>query len=359
MWPRRDLLDLLGIEHPIIQAPMASASTPELVAAVSNAGGLGCYGAAATPPAKLRQVIDRIRALTDQPFLVNLFAPDVERYRLEPGQQAGMAEALAPWHEELGAGKVPEPVPTIGPFAEQAAVLLEARIPLFSFHFGPPPVEVIERMHALGTKVLASATTVREAKILAEAGVDAVIAQGAEAGGHRGTFALPWQHAMIGTLALVPQIVDAVPVPVIAAGGIMDARGVAAAMALGASGVQMGSAFLACPENSIPAPYKQALLAARDEHTLVTDLYSGRPARAIRTRYVEEMEVRGERPLPFPLQASVLRSLRDACVQGGRPDFISMWAGQGAGLARARPAGELVAQLVRDYEALVASLRVG
>lgn len=356
MWPRRDLLDLLAIEHPIIQAPMASASTPELVAAVSNAGGLGSYGGAATPPDKLRDVVRRIRELTERPFQVNLFAPAVERGTLAPGQQAALAELLAPWHEELAAGPVPEPLASVGPFAEQVAMLIEERIPVFSFHFGPPPDDAIARLHAQGTKVLASATTVREARILTEAGVDAIVAQGAEAGGHRGTFALPWQQGMIGTLALVPQIVDAVRVPVIAAGGIMDARGIAAALALGASGVQMGSAFLACPENSIPAPYKEALLAARDEQTLVTDVFSGRPARALRNRYVEEMETRRDRLLPFPLQASMLRGLRQACVKAGRADFISMWAGQAAGLARARPAGELVAQLVHDYRALAASL---
>jgi nitronate monooxygenase len=357
MWPRRDLLDLLGIEHPIIQAPMANACTPELVAAVSNAGGLGSYGAAATPPAKLRETVRRIRELTDRPFLVNLFAPAVERHQSSPGRTAALAQVLAPWHAELDAGPVPEPVVTVGPFAEQLAVLLEERIPLFSFHFGPPPTEAIERMHAIGARVLASATTVREAQILAEAGVDAIIAQGAEAGGHRATFALPWQQGMIGNLALIPQIADAVTVPVIAAGGIMDGRGIAAALALGASGVQLGSAFLACPENNIPTPYRQALLAARDEQTLVTDLYSGRPARAIRNRYIEEMEQHRDALLPFPLQASMLRGLRAACARSGRDDFISMWAGQAAGLARARPAGELVAQLVRDYAAVTAALR--
>jgi len=229
MWPKTELIDLLKIRHPIIQAPMVGASTPELVAAVSNAGGLGSYGGAATPPAKLRQIIRQIRELTDQPFAVNLFAPAVEAYQLTPEQQAPMSELLTKWHNELDAGPVPEPIPILGPFVDQLTVLLEEKIPVFSFHFGPAPIEAIREIHAIGSIVLATATTVREAKALVEAGVDVIIAQGFEAGGHRGTFAVPYEHGLIGTAALVPQVADAVSVPVVAAGGIMDARGIVAA----------------------------------------------------------------------------------------------------------------------------------
>lgn len=355
MWPQRRLIDLLAIEHPIIQAPMAAASTPELVAAVSNAGGLGSYGAAVTPPPQLRQVIRRIRELTDRPFGINLFAPAVEQHEFSPAQQGAMAELLTKWHEEMQAGPVPEPVPIIGPFAEQLAVLLEERVPVFTFHFGPPPLEAIAQAHAHGARVMASATTVREAQILAQAGVDTIIAQGAEAGGHRATFAGPHQRGLIGTLALVPQVVDAVSVPVIAAGGIMDARGIVAALALGASGVQMGTAFLGCAENNIPAVYKQALLESKDEDSLVTDVLSGKPARALRNRFVEEMEKHREKLLPFPAQMSIGRVLRQASILRSTPDFVSMWAGQGSPLAQSRPAAELMNKWIRDCEALMAS----
>ena len=357
MWPNRQLVDLLGIEHPIIQAPMAGASTPELVAAVSNAGGLGSYGAAATPPAQLRQVIERIRALTDRPFAVNLFAPAVEAHSFSAAEQTVIAELLAPWHAEMQAGPVPEPVPIIGPFAEQWQVLLEEMVPVVTFHFGPPPLDAIAQAHLHGVQVMASATTVHEAQVLAQAGVDAVIAQGAEAGGHRATFAGPYQRGLIGTVALVPQVLDAVSIPVIAAGGIMDARGIVAAFALGASGVQMGTAFLACPENNIPTIYKESLLASKDEDSLVTDVFSGKPARALRNRYVDEMEQHRDKLLPFPAQMSIGRALRQASAQRGRKDFVSMWAGQGAPLAQPRPAAELIAEWIRESEALFAAFR--
>ncbi|MBC8122262.1 MAG: nitronate monooxygenase [Gemmatimonadaceae bacterium] len=358
MWPRTELIDLLGIKHPIIQAPMAGASTPELVAAVSNAGGLGSYGGAATPPAKLRQIIRQIRELTDRPFAVNLFAPAVEAYQQVPEQQTQMSELLAQWHNELNAGPVPEPIPILGPFVEQFNVLLEEKIPVFSFHFGPAPIQAIRDMHSLGSCVLATATNVREAQTLVEAGVDIIIAQGFEAGGHRGTFAVPYEHGLIGTTALVPQVADAISVPVVAAGGIMDARGIVAAFALGASGVQMGTAFLACPENNIPEVYRQAVLNCKDEDTVITGVFSGRPARAIRNRFIREMENHKDKVLPFPAQMSIGRVLRQTSAQQSSPDFVSMWSGQGAALAEARPAGELIHKMIQEFRAVTASLQV-
>jgi len=358
MWPKTELINLLKIKHPIIQAPMAGASTPELVAAVSNAGGLGSYGGAATPPAQLRSFIRQIRELTDQPFAVNLFAPAVEAYELAPGQHSPMSELLKIWHNELDAGPVPEPIPILGPFLEQFTVLLEEKIPVFSFHFGPAPIEAIREIHAIGSIVLATATTTSEAKALVEAGVDVIIAQGFEAGGHRGTFAVPYEHGLIGTAALVPQIADAVSVPVVAAGGIMDARGIVAAFALGASGVQMGTAFLACPENNIPEVYRQAVLNCKDEDTVITEVFSGRPARAIRNRFIREMENHKDKVLPFPAQMSVGRVLRQTSAQQSSPDFVSMWAGQGAALAEALPAGELIQKMIQEFIAVTASLQV-
>lgn len=358
MWPKTELIDLLKITHPIIQAPMAGASTPELVAAVSNAGGLGSYGGAATEPAKLRSFIRQIRELTDQPFAVNLFAPAVEAYELGTEQHSPMSELLKIWHNELDAGPVPEPIPILGPFLEQFTVLLEEKIPVFSFHFGPAPIEAIREIHAIGSIVLATATTTGEAKALVEAGVDVIIAQGFEAGGHRGTFAVPYEHGLIGTAALVPQIADAVSVPVVAAGGIMDARGIVAAFALGASGVQMGTAFLACPENNIPEVYRQAVLNSLDEDTVITEVFSGRPARAIRNRFIREMENHKDKVLPFPAQMSIGRVLRQTSAQQSSPDFVSMWAGQGAGLASSLPAGELIQKMIQEFLAVTASLQV-
>ncbi|MBD2532063.1 nitronate monooxygenase [Nostoc flagelliforme FACHB-838] len=351
MWPKTELIDLLKITHPIIQAPMVGASTPELVAAVSNAGGLGSYGGAATAPAKLRSIIRQIRELTDKPFGVNLFAPAVEAYQLTP-------ELLTKWHNELDAGPVPEPIPILGPFVDQFTVLLEEKVPVFSFHFGPAPIEAIREIHAIGSIVLATATTVGEANALIEAGVDVIIAQGFEAGGHRGTFAVPYEHGLIGTAALVPQIADAVSVPVIAAGGIMDARGIVAAFALGASGVQMGTAFLACPENNIPEVYRQAVLKCKDEDTVITEVFSGKPARAIRNRFIREMENNRDKVLPFSAQMSIGRVLYQTSAQQSNPDFVSMWAGQGAALAEALPAGELIEKMIQEFLAITASLQL-
>ncbi len=351
-----ELTDLLKITYPIVQAPMAGASTPELVAAVSNAGGLGSFGGAATSPDRLRQIIRQIRDLTDRPFAVNLFAPAVEAYELVPEQQAAMSKLLDRWHNKLSAGPVPEPIPILGLFAEQLAVLIEEKIPVFSFHFGPAPIEAIRQMHLIGSTVMATATNVREAKILVEAGVDAIIAQGFEAGGHRGTFATPYEQGLIGTATLVPQVADAVSVPVIAAGGIMDARGIVAALALGASGVQMGTAFLACPENNIPEVYRQTVLNAQGKDTVITEVFSGRPARAIHNRFIREMEPHRDKVLPFPAQMSIGRVLRQASAEQSNPDFVSMWAGQGVTLAEALPARELIEKLVKECQAVTTSL---
>ena len=358
MWPKTKLIDLLKITHPIIQGPMAGASTPELVAAVSNAGGLGSYGGAATPPANLRSIIRQIRELTDRPFGVNLFAPAVEVYQLTPEQQTPVSELFTKWHNELNAGPVPEPIPILGPFGDQFAVLLEEKVPVFSFHFGPAPIEAIREIHEIGSIVLATATTVREAKALVEAGVDVIIAQGFEAGGHRGTFAVPYEHGLIGTAALVPQIADAVSVPVVAAGGIMDARGIVAAFALEASGVQMGTAFLTSSENNIPEVYRQAVLQSKDEDTVITEVFSGKPARAIRNRFIREMENNRDKILPFPAQMAIGRVLYQASAQQSNPDFVSMWAGQGAALAEALSAGELIEKMVQEFQSITASLQL-
>ncbi len=355
MWNDRKILDLLAIEHPIIQAPMASATNPVVVAAVSNAGGLGSFGAAIAPPAKLRETVKAIRNATQRPFNINLFSAHTENFDRNARPGPRLEQKLAAYHAEFGLGPVPVPGAMFGPFDAQLDVLLEENVPVISFHFGADSAAV-EKAHSGGAKVLCSATTVGEAKALEQAGVDAVIAQGSEAGGHRGTFAIDYEKALIGSLALVPQVVDAIKVPVIAAGGIMDARGIVACLALGASAVQMGTAFLGCPEMSVPDAWRASLHRAAAEDTKVTKALSGKPARGIRNRYIEEVEALNETLLPYPAQYSVSRELRKSAAERSDPDFMSMWAGQGVGLIRDQSVADFMQDLVNGSKDLLARL---
>jgi len=352
MWPDTRALALLGIDHPIVLAPMASATNAELVATVSEAGGLGSYGAAGTPPDSLRQVIHAIRERTDRPFNINLFAADTEQFDRHARPGPRLATLLQDYHAGQGLAAVPPPDSMFGPAEEQLQVLLEEKVPVISYHFGVGG-DTVSRAKANGAVVLCSATTVDEAIALQAAGVDAIIAQGAEAGGHRGTFTVDYSQALIGTLALVPQIVDAVSVPVIAAGGIMDARGIVACHALGASAAQLGTAFLGCPDAPISAEWRDQLLSADASQTTVTKALSGKPARGLRNRYVTEVENLDEPLLPYPAQYSVSRDLRKKALADGNTDFQAMWSGQGVGLLQNKPAAELVASLVADSQALM------
>ena len=355
MWTDRRILDLLDIEHPIIQAPMAGASNPELVAAVSEAGGLGSFGAAGTPPDRLRATVQAIQQRTDRAFNINLFSAHTEEFDRSARPGPRLAERLAAYHSELGLGSVPDPAPMFGPAEEQFDVLLEQGVPIISFHFGAD-ARMVARAHEAGAKVLCSATTVAEARRLEDMGIDAVIAQGGEAGGHRGTFTVDYRQALIGSMALIPQIVDAVSVPVIAAGGIMDARGVVASLALGASAAQLGTAFLGCPETPIGDAWRNSLQTAQAEATTVTEAMSGKPARGIRNRYIDEVEALDESLLPYPAQYSISRELRKAAAERSDADFIAMWAGQGVGLMVQRPAADLVNDLVLESQKLLRRL---
>ncbi len=330
---------------------MAGASPPELVAAVSNAGALGGLGAAALTPEKLKQQIHQIREKTDKPFNVNLFAPISEQFdkTATPGPQ--IKALISAMNTELGLEGIPTPGPLFGPAEAQLRVLIEERVPVISFHFGVEAEQVTAIQNA-GLQVISSATTVQEAQTLEALGVDAVIAQGTEAGGHRGTFIGDYQNALIGTLALVPQIVDAVSIPVIAAGGIMDARGIVACRALGADAVQLGTAFLGCPESGIPNMWRHAIKTASSDQTTVTTAMSGRPARGLRNRYINEMEALNEQLLPYPLQYSISREIRKRAVETDNPEFAVMWSGQGVNLLQEMPAAELVAHLVNETKAL-------
>ncbi|WNG31224.1 nitronate monooxygenase [Cystobacter fuscus] len=344
-WSR--LAALLGVEHPIIQAPMSGgATTPELVAAASNAGGLGSSAVAYLKPEDIVKHSRRVRELTDRPFAINLFAP------LPPPAEAApdrMLAVLAGYHAQLGLAPPQPPAYPLPPFEEQVDAVAESGARVFSFTFGVPPAGVLARLKARGMVLAGTATTVREAKLLEAAGVDAIIAQGSEAGGHRGTFAGPVEKALVGTMALVPQMVDAVGLPVIASGGLMDGRGIRAARVLGAAGVQLGTAFLTCPESGIAPAYKAALREAKDDATVVTRAFTGRPARGLANDFIEAL---GDSPdiLPFPLQHAATVPLRAASAARGDSRFIALWAGQAAALSRGLPAAELMRALIEESE---------
>ena len=348
MWPNRQLCDLLKIEHPIIMAPMSGATNPVMTAAVSSGGALGSLGAASIPPDTLRESIGRICSFTSKPYGVNLFVPDHERYITDEAREKKVCDLIQPYLDELGIKEPPKPKTMFGPFQKQVEVLLEERVPIFSFHLGIPPANILKSFKRNGTIVLGTATTVSEARALDQAGVDVVIAQGAEAGGHRGTFDGPWQQSLIGGIALIPQVVDAVSVPVVAAGGIMDGRGIAAAMALGASGVQMGTAFLAVHESPIAEAWRHRVLNCTEQDTVITTVISGRPARGFRTRYIEEMTSHADQLLPFSAQYSLFNHLRAVAAENNNPDFLAMWAGQGAPLTRFASAADIIATLIEE-----------
>lgn len=351
------LTDRLGITSPIIQAPMAGgSSTVALAVAVTRAGALGSLAAPYLTPAQIAEQAAAIRAGTDGPFGVNLFAPTPAPAAADP---AAALAALAPLHAELGLAPPAAPAGGGLDFAAQFAAALETGARVLSFTFGMLTVEQVRAAQARGMAVIGTATTVAEAVQLEQAGVDAVVAQGSEAGGHRGSFAGDFAAAMIGTLALVPQMVDAVGIPVIASGGIMDGRGIAATLALGAQAVQMGTAFLTTDEAGSTEGYKALLMSTPEHGTRVTRAFSGRPARGIVNRAMTAIEGEADAILPFPLQNTLTRPMRSAATAGDRPEFLSLWAGQGLTLARRLPAAELVARLVAETDAVLARLRSG
>jgi nitronate monooxygenase len=354
----QNLLQRLQFDHPIIQAPMAGGGdTPNLVAAVCNAGALGFIGGAYLTPQQIVEASRAVRAKTSRAFGINLFAPQLPA---ESGisREAAM-QRLGGYYAELGLDAPAQSETASYTLREQLIVALESGASAFSFTFGIFPADAIAAIRERGMLSMGTATTVDEAVALEQARVDAVIAQGSEAGGHRGTFSGDFSAAMIGTISLVPQIVDAVRLPVIASGGIMDGRGIAAALALGARAVQLGTAFLTCDEAGIPDAYKNAIQQAHEDQTRVTRCFSGRPARGIVNRFMSEMESAGsaETILPFPLQNTLTRPLRSAAAQQGRAEFLSLWAGQGVRMARQEPAAKLVARLVRETETAIGQMR--
>lgn len=347
MTHRTPLMERFNLTHPIVQAPMAGGNdTPELVAAVSNAGGIGFLGAAYLTPAQIGEAARAVRARTDRPFGINLFSP---LPAMAATEHRRAITAVAAYYTELGLPSPSVPALPGHSFADQLAAVLDSGAASFSFTFAIPPASDLAAVKRRGLFLMGTATTVEEARLLEKAGVDAVVAQGGEAGGHRGTFAGSFEAGLIGTMALVPQVVDAVAVPVVASGGVMDGRGIAAALALGAQAAQMGTAFLTCTESGLIEAYRQAILAAQAHETAITRAFSGRPARGIVNRFMTEVEASGA-ILPFPLQNGLTRPLRTAAAKQGRAEFLSLWAGQGLGLARRQSAAELVARLARETD---------
>jgi nitronate monooxygenase len=349
-------LETLGISHPILLAPMAGPGTAELCIAVSEAGGLGGLACAMLAPEQIEAEVLGIRERTSQPFNLNFFCHKAPVPN--PERDAAWKLRLEPYYRELGLDpNAAIAVPARTPFSDIHCELLEKLKPaVASFHFGLPEARLLSRVKAAGCMVLSSATTVAEARWLEAHGVDAVIAQGAEAGGHRGIFLSEDIASQAGTFALVPQIVDAVRVPVIAAGGIGDARGIVAALALGASAVQIGTAYLFCPEAAVSAPHARALREARDDGTKLTNVFTGRPARSLVNRAVAELGPLAAEAPAFPTASAAWVPLRAKAESAGSGDFSPLWAGQAAALGCGMPAGELTRKFASDALALAKRL---
>lgn len=347
------MLDALGVEVPIVQAPMAGVSTPALAAAVSNAGGLGSIGVGATDAAGARAAIADLRSRTDRAFNVNVFVHGPAK--ADPAREAAWLDWLSPLFAEFGA-EPPKALRTIyKSFAddeEMLATLIETKPPVVSFHFGVPTLDVIRGLKRVGATLLATATSLEEARKIEAAGIDAIVAQGIEAGGHRGVFDPSAPDDGLGTIALTRLLVQNIKLPIIAAGGIMDGAGIAAVLDLGASAAQLGTAFIACPESAADEAYRAALTGPGAYHTRLTSLISGRPARALANRFTElHKGVAALLPPDYPIAYDAGKALHSAAKGKGEHGFGAQWAGQGAPLARAMPAAELVATFVRELNA--------
>lgn len=346
-----DICRLLGIAHPIIQAGMAGGPTSvDLVVAVSEAGGLGSLGAAYMQPEMLRETIKEIKMRTSKPFAVNIFADchQDDFNRVEEVQQA-----LSPFRKELGVEELKGPFSSPDWSWEQFEVCMKEDVPIISTAFGSLAPEQMKAAKRSGVKIITMVSTVKEAIQAEREGADAIVAQGSEAGGHRSTFSLESHPdgAMIGLIALLPQVVDAVNIPVIAAGGIVDGRGLTAALVLGAQAVQIGTRFLSAVESHAHPAHKQAIFESDEESTVITKSFSGRPARGIKNRFIEEFRQSGCEPLPFPSQNTVTKSIRAAAAQKGDPQFMSLWAGQSTRmLTEEQGAAEIVAAIMEEAE---------
>ncbi|HEX4794180.1 MAG TPA: nitronate monooxygenase [Humisphaera sp.] len=359
LWANTRVSTKLGIKYPIIQGPLGGVPTQRLTAAVSNFGGLGSFGAQGLAPGAIRDVIAELRSMTDKPFAMNLWV-SIEDAGARASDEAAFNRslaAIAPLIHSVGA-----PLPSYAPyspmkFEEQVRVIIDEKVPVFSFIFGIPPKEILDECRAKGITLIGAATTPDEAIELQKANVDVIAASGFEAGGHRGSFLRPAEESLTGTFSLVPQVVDCVSVPVVAAGGIADARGIVAALALGAEGVQIGTAFLACEESGANPLHREALLSGKAGKTALTRGFTGRLARGIKNQLLDAMNAPGVDILPYPLQRFLMRNLSGPAEKARRPELMPMWAGQSANLARHKHATELLDELVASVSAVIDHLQ--
>jgi nitronate monooxygenase len=357
-WNENRLTAKLGIDCPVIQGPLGGLSSQKLTAAVSNFGGLGSFGAHGLAPEAIEDIIGEIRSLTSKPFAMNLWV-SMEDEGARTADENGFNRSLTPLVAHLAALGAPRP--TYKPyspkrFEDQARVLLDANVPAFSFIYGIPAREILEECRAQGIVTIGTATTPEEGAALQEAGVDAVVASGFEAGGHRGSFLRPAEDSLTGTLSLVPQVVDIVDVPVIAAGGIGDARGVVAALALGAEAVQMGTVFLGCEESGASRLHRATLRRRNAKHTALTKGFTGRLARGIHNRVMGDLNRNGIEFLPYPLQRELIRNLAIAAEAAGRADLAPVWAGQSANLSTCTEVSAFLTSLVDEVSEIAGPL---
>ncbi len=358
-WTMTSLTTRLGIEYPIIQGPLGGLSSERLTATVSNFGGLGSFGAQGLSPDAIRKVIREIRCLTSKPFAINLWV-SMEDEGAFTSDETAFHRSLSYLSKHIE--EVQGPLPSYTPyhpirFEDQVRVLLEENVPAFSFIYGIPPKEILDEFHHRGIAIIGTATTVDEAIALDEAGVDVVAASGFEAGGHRGSFLRPSEESLTGAIALVPQVVDAVKLPVVAAGGIADARGIVAAFALGASGVQMGTVFLTCEESGASPNHRKALLSNQAGTTALTRGFTGRLARGIKNQLMDEMNKKDTPILPYPLQRALVRYLSIPAEEAGRRDLLPLWAGQSASLSHCEDVNVFLRNLVTQVSAIAGSVQ--
>ena len=347
-WTENRLTSKLGIDYPIIQGPLGGLSSQRLTAAVSNFGGLGSFGAHGLTPEAIKDVIAQIRSLTSKPFAVNLWV-SMEDEGARTSDENAFNRSLAPLAGHIAALGAPRPIYQPWSwmrFEDQARVLLDEKVPVFSFIYGIPPREILDECRANKIVTIGTATTPEEGAALQEAGVDAIVASGFEAGGHRGSFLRAPEDSLTGTFSLVPQIADRVNLPVIAAGGIADARGVVAALLLGAEAVQMGTVFLACEESGASPLHRQTLRGKKAAHTALTRGFTGRLARGVHNRLLEEVNQAGTPVLPYPLQRNLVRNLAIAAEAAGRSDLLPLWAGQSASLSTCTDVSAFLTSLV-------------
>ncbi len=351
-----ELMQKLGIHHPIVLGPMMGVGTPEMVAAVTNLGGLGSFAASALNGDGIRTIVASIREKTQGPFNINLFVQETLQ-PTEPELQKAFV-LLNPIRAKLGLAPATPLAAYCEDFRAQLEVLIELKLPVVSFTFGLLEAESVERLHRAGSVVIGTATNLAEAHAWKDNGADIICALGSEAGGHRGTFIGSYDSSMIGTMALVPQIVDGVGLPVIAAGGIMDGRGIAAALALGAQAAQMGTAFLVTKEAGAHSSWKERIRGACDTSTRTTKTFTGRAARGIINEFMQRMQAHENDVPPYPIQNALTTDIRLAARNANLPDYLSLWAGQGAGMSKARqadiPIAILMQQLINETSQILA-----